>query len=564
MGYFNEFPHTKGYDGDLGYLIKMYKKLVALYQSNSDYLEELKGTITDITNEQLQKWLEDGTLQGLVDESLNIFINVKNHGAKGDGITDDTTAIQNCITNYPHHTIFFPAGDYLISAPLDIPRGNEYQVNLLLDPNARIFSNSHITALINIGVTQTGSLYERYEVGNNVTIMGGIWDALNATYAIYGTPERKQTRLFNCNIINVTDYGIYIDRHEEASTSNSSDWTILMCTIQGNQNTINTTGIYLYGNDNELVDNRITGCTVGIDIPGGGNLISVTHITATFETPSASLINTTTGVIIRGGINMFSELYIDTCGTCMLFQSNDTTTYIDQMHTYYYQDGDEANYTCFLVDSVHYINISNSTLQLGQNNTQGTKYYLKYTSNGNANSFRAYPTMKKIFQAQQVKIRGGVQNDDDLIRCAQLNDSYDVVVCNPNPWTNNLTQNAWYKIARINSSVHTFQISCQNEVVAVIRLYFNASTFNCSTNVLYDNNSHANGYRIQVGDVATDEWGNIMGTLYFGTTSTQVGSNIVITDISNNFSNIWLDTHNITTPASPTGLVGSPFIINPS
>lgn len=66
MGYFNEFPHTRNYDGDLGYLIKMYKKLVALYKSNNEYLDEINQKIEDMTEEQLQEWLEDGTLANIM------------------------------------------------------------------------------------------------------------------------------------------------------------------------------------------------------------------------------------------------------------------------------------------------------------------------------------------------------------------------------------------------------------------------------------------------------------------------------------------------------------------
>lgn len=68
MGYFNEFPHTRSYDGDLGYLIKMYKKLVAEYGSIEDQYkvlvkiyEQVHNDIESITIEQLQKWLDDGT-----------------------------------------------------------------------------------------------------------------------------------------------------------------------------------------------------------------------------------------------------------------------------------------------------------------------------------------------------------------------------------------------------------------------------------------------------------------------------------------------------------------------
>jgi len=60
-----------------------------------------------------------------VDKSLPAdsgIINV-NYGAKGDGITDDTLAIQTAITSnsrgYGQRTIYFPNGTYLVSRPLE-------------------------------------------------------------------------------------------------------------------------------------------------------------------------------------------------------------------------------------------------------------------------------------------------------------------------------------------------------------------------------------------------------------------------------------------------------------
>lgn len=55
MAYFNEFPHTRGYDGDLGYLIKMYKDLMNFYKNINEIL-------TNNIEEILNNYLKDGLL----------------------------------------------------------------------------------------------------------------------------------------------------------------------------------------------------------------------------------------------------------------------------------------------------------------------------------------------------------------------------------------------------------------------------------------------------------------------------------------------------------------------
>jgi len=50
----------------------------------------------------------------------NTMINIKSRGAVGDGVTDDTAAIQAALNTYGNHTIFFPAGNYVVSSTLTL------------------------------------------------------------------------------------------------------------------------------------------------------------------------------------------------------------------------------------------------------------------------------------------------------------------------------------------------------------------------------------------------------------------------------------------------------------
>ena len=57
----------------------------------------------------------------LTDESLNFYMpTIKEYGAKGDGVTDDTVAIQKAINTNADGGIAFPPGTYLISDTIKI------------------------------------------------------------------------------------------------------------------------------------------------------------------------------------------------------------------------------------------------------------------------------------------------------------------------------------------------------------------------------------------------------------------------------------------------------------
>ena len=82
-------------------------------------IEQDKGTIEeefDKVNSSIESL--DKANSG-IDETLSKRIKtVKDYGAKGDGVTDDTEAIQNCIDN--ENGAIFPSGEYLIKTNLQI------------------------------------------------------------------------------------------------------------------------------------------------------------------------------------------------------------------------------------------------------------------------------------------------------------------------------------------------------------------------------------------------------------------------------------------------------------
>lgn len=65
-----------------------------------------------------------GTVQTrTVQSKLRDAVSVKDFGAVGDGLTNDTTAIQAALTAAAGAAVFFPAGSYAINAALSVPAG---------------------------------------------------------------------------------------------------------------------------------------------------------------------------------------------------------------------------------------------------------------------------------------------------------------------------------------------------------------------------------------------------------------------------------------------------------
>lgn len=99
----------------------------------------------------------DGTLIKKVVQQGDLVFNVKDYGAKGDGVADDTTAIQSAINALPASggTVFFPAGTYIING--NIGSVAAFGVILALPNNASAIGAGMGATVIKLaaGATQT-------------------------------------------------------------------------------------------------------------------------------------------------------------------------------------------------------------------------------------------------------------------------------------------------------------------------------------------------------------------------------------------------------------------------
>lgn len=70
MSFYSEYPHTRNYNDDLRELIDRYINLGKRYEDLIKIYEKINSEIETITLEQLQKWLDDGTLENIINTEI--------------------------------------------------------------------------------------------------------------------------------------------------------------------------------------------------------------------------------------------------------------------------------------------------------------------------------------------------------------------------------------------------------------------------------------------------------------------------------------------------------------
>lgn len=157
--------------------------------------------------------------------SCDYYVNVKDFGALGDGIKDDTLAIKNAIDSISIGTIFFPPGTYVVK-PL---KSNDLQA-ITMKSNLRILgSGVGITTLKFANSARNNCAVVGIFGGNNVTIssltIDGNKQRTSSKYDIIGegiefNGGTKRFWITDVHIKNTLGEGIDIDQSYDGSINN--------------------------------------------------------------------------------------------------------------------------------------------------------------------------------------------------------------------------------------------------------------------------------------------------------------------------------------------------------
>ena len=220
---------------------------------------------------------------------VNNYVSPEMFGAKGDGATDDTEALQNAIDSLADTvgTVYLKAGQYRITEPINIP-GN---ITLVGAGSAKYGRhNSDIPTTVIYFDGDDGEEHLFY-YGRGSTVFGGGFrnltlDGKNKVAYVVNLINCGRIVIDNCSIVNSTEAGVYAAYSYEHIISNNwfsghPGFAIILGAI-ANANTVENNAIELSGgrsgikiydcNGNSIRGNTIEGGfnnSIGVHVVGG-------------------------------------------------------------------------------------------------------------------------------------------------------------------------------------------------------------------------------------------------------------------------------------------------------
>lgn len=197
--------------------------------------------------------------------SMNIGINVKDYGAYGDNVHDDTQAIQNAINASQGGTIFFPAGTYVISNTIKV------KSNQTLYGEGKESSILRMNVIGKDGIQINNAEYvsiRHLQVRDIINPGGAESRAIRVHASKYCTIE-------HCKVYNSDDSGIRIGYDD--STGSSMYCQVLHCEVE---KTTGGSGIEVI----KAIDTLVDGCIVKSSYEHGIRICGSTRTTVVNNT----------------------------------------------------------------------------------------------------------------------------------------------------------------------------------------------------------------------------------------------------------------------------------------
>ena len=205
-------------------------------------------------------------------------VTVTAYGARGDGVTDDTGAIQAAVNarGTGGGTVTFPAGTYVVSSPIKLPAGNT-DVLTLSGYGATISLRNTTPRFLVWNRPATHQTFRKFLV-EGFTIDAGNLHPARGHYSVLGFEMQSGRGIYDATYLNVEEVTVKDCTVVNVATSPTSAWNPCVINIYTSQST------HMEATPDYLTDILVQGCHLeggsrGVNIWAGSGSHSAVNVT---------------------------------------------------------------------------------------------------------------------------------------------------------------------------------------------------------------------------------------------------------------------------------------------